>query len=43
MEVANVSSTLNVIGSTSEQKSDILKNSLSSVENVEMLTTNDSE
>ena len=43
MEVANVSSTLNVIGATSEQKSDILKNSLSSVENVEMLTTNDSE
>ena len=42
MEVANVSSTLNVIGATSEQKSDILKNSLSSVENVEMLTTNDS-
>lgn len=43
MEVANVSSTLNVIGATSEQKSVILKNSLSSVENVEMLTTNDSE
>lgn len=43
MEVANVSSTLNVIGATSEQKSAILKNSLSSVENVEMLTTNDSE
>lgn len=43
MEVANVSSTLNVIGATSEQKSAILKNSLSSVENVEMLTTNDSK
>lgn len=43
MEVAQVSSTLNVIGAPSEQKSNDLQNSLSSVDNVEELTTGDSK
>lgn len=43
MEVAQVSSTLNVIGAVNEQKSNDLQNSFSSVDNVEELTTNDSK